>query len=219
MRFAFYCQCGDSMVGEIVPDDGAIDMERLFREVHGGTDHAPATQQEAASARRRGERRRQAGPGIRGAPDASPGSRPMSGTCSVCGTSFEAQRATRRYCSAACRLAHHRDPGLSVTNPALWAAPTTELSVEPAAPPTYSIPTVSAAPRHTGRPLAAIAAGIPTPADEYGPSRAYCEVRDGGYGVVFGRDGGRRNEPAGPTFPRPRQAIALADLLNGRLSA
>lgn len=66
--------------------------------------------------------------------------------------------------------------------------------------------------------LAAIAAGIPTPADEYGPSRAYCEVRAAGFGVVFGRDGGRVNEPAGPVFPRPRQAIALADLLNGRLA-
>jgi len=65
--------------------------------------------------------------------------------------------------------------------------------------------------------LVAIAAGIPTPADEYGPARAYCEVREGGYGVVFGRDGGRVNEPAGPVFPRPRRAIDLADLLNARI--
>ena len=66
--------------------------------------------------------------------------------------------------------------------------------------------------------LAAIAAAIPTPADEYGPARAYCEVREGGFGVVFGRLGGRVNEPAGPVFPRPRQAIALADLLNSPLA-
>ena len=70
---------------------------------------------------------------------------------------------------------------------------------------------------HPGRARSAIAAGIPTPVDAYGPSRAYVEVREGGYGVVFGRDGGRRNEPAGPVFPRPRAAIALADLLNDRL--
>ena len=65
--------------------------------------------------------------------------------------------------------------------------------------------------------LAAIAAGIATPADAYGPVRAYCECRDGGFGVVFGRDGGRVNEPAGPVFPRPRLAVEFANELNARL--
>ena len=67
--------------------------------------------------------------------------------------------------------------------------------------------------------LAAIAAGIVTPVDHYGPARAYCEVREGGYGVVFGRDGGRVNEPVGPVFRAPRQAIDLAEVLNARLAA
>ena len=58
---------------------------------------------------------------------------------------------------------------------------------------------------------------IPTPVDEYGPARAYAEVRLGGYGVVFGIHGGLVNEPAGPVFRRPRQAIDLAKLLNQRL--
>jgi hypothetical protein len=67
--------------------------------------------------------------------------------------------------------------------------------------------------------LAAIAADIPTPADAYGAARAYCHVRGGGFGVVFGRDAGRRHEPVGPVFKAPRQAIDLAELLNGRLAA
>jgi len=67
--------------------------------------------------------------------------------------------------------------------------------------------------------LAAIAAGIATLVDAYGPVRAYCEVRDGGFGAVAGSDGGRVNEPAGPVFLRPRLAIDLADLLNARLIA
>jgi hypothetical protein len=66
--------------------------------------------------------------------------------------------------------------------------------------------------------MAAIVAGIATPVDAYGQVRAYCEVREGAFGVVFGRDGGRVNEPAGPAFPRPRLAIDLADLLNARLA-
>jgi hypothetical protein len=58
---------------------------------------------------------------------------------------------------------------------------------------------------------------IITPSDQYGPVRAYCEVRDGRHGVVFGLDGGRRPEPAGPTFRRPREAVRLAEELNRRL--
>ncbi|MDA8238026.1 MAG: hypothetical protein M0T75_09130 [Chloroflexi bacterium] len=66
--------------------------------------------------------------------------------------------------------------------------------------------------------LVGVAASLPTPSENGQPCTAYCEVRAGGYGVVVGRLGGRVNEPAGPVFPRPRQAIALADLLNGRLA-
>jgi len=90
-------------------------------------------------------------------------------------------------------------------------------SVETPAPLSHTTPAPSGAPRLGNGGLAAIAAGIPTPADEYGPARAYCEVRDGGYGVVFERNAGRVNEPAGPVFPRPRQAIDLAELLNQRI--
>lgn len=87
----------------------------------------------------------------------------------------------------------------------------------PPSPLSESTSAASAAPRRETRPLAAIAAGIPTPVDEYGPARAYVEVRDGGYGVVFGLAGGRRHEPVGPVFPRPRRALDLAALLNERL--
>jgi hypothetical protein len=66
--------------------------------------------------------------------------------------------------------------------------------------------------------LAAIAEGIATPVDEYGPARAYVAIRDDGFGVVFGLGGGRLDRPAGPAFPRPRQAIDLAALLNDRIA-
>jgi hypothetical protein len=69
------------------------------------------------------------------------------------------------------------------------------------------------------QPLAAIAAALATPANGYGLARAYCEVREGGFGVVFGLDAGRRHEPVGPVFRRPRQAIDLSELLNERLAA
>lgn len=124
--------------------------------------------------------------------------------------------ARRVFCSDACRVYASRDR--SVTTGPQLALP---LSVDTPAPLSHTTPAPSVAPRPSGpapaRSLAAIAAGIPTPADGYGPARAYCEVREGGFGVVFGRLGGRVNEPAGPVFPRPRPAIALAALLNGRL--
>jgi hypothetical protein len=67
--------------------------------------------------------------------------------------------------------------------------------------------------------LAVIAASIATPSENGQLCRAYAEVRGDGFGVVFGRDAGRVHEPAGPVFPRPRQAIDLAELLNARLIA
>jgi hypothetical protein len=77
--------------------------------------------------------------------------------------------------------------------------------------------------------LASLAAAIPIPVDAFGPSRAYAEaVSDGpdhapdapcshrsGYRVFFGLDGGRRREPVGPVFERPREAVRLAELLTG----
>jgi hypothetical protein len=77
--------------------------------------------------------------------------------------------------------------------------------------------------------LARLAASIPIPVDAFGPSRAYAEaVCDGpdhapdapcshrsGYRVCFGLDGGRRREPVGPVFDRPRDAVRLAELLTG----
>lgn len=126
--------------------------------------------------------------------------------CPVCAGPIEHAPTGRpaTYCKAACRLRAHR----AETKPevAAMATPT----VSPGA--SLSLPAAQVG-------LAAVAAGIATPVDAYGPVRAYAECRDGGFGVVFGRDGGRVNEPAGPTFLRPRLAIDLADLLNARLTA
>jgi hypothetical protein len=98
----------------------------------------------------------------------------------------------------------------------LWAQ---AVSVATPAPLPPSTPSVSWPAARPGAALAAIAAGIATPADLFGVARAYCEVRAGGFGVVFGLDGGRHNEPVGPVFGKPRPAIDLSELLNGRLSA
>jgi len=126
--------------------------------------------------------------------------------CPACGGPIE-RAATGRpatYCSANCRLqAFRRETKLDL-------APTSTPTVEPA-----NSLRKTAAPKD----LAAIAAGIPTPADSFGLARAYCEVRGGGFAVVFGRDAGRVHEPVGPVFKAPRQAIDLADLLNARLVA
>lgn len=126
--------------------------------------------------------------------------------CPACAGPLERSTTGRpaTYCSATCRQRARR-----LSHP----EPVTKLEVAP-----DGTRGVDTAPAPRNPPLAAIAAAIPTPADEYGPSRAYCEVREGGYGVVFGRDGGRRNELAGPVFRRPRQAIALAELLNERIA-
>ncbi len=94
----------------------------------------------------------------------------------------------------------------------------TAASVAGPTPVSTAAPSVSRGATSPGGGLAAITAGIPTPADTFGLARAYCEVRGGGFGVVFGLDGGRKDEPAGPTFPKPKTAVELAALLNGRLS-
>jgi hypothetical protein len=64
--------------------------------------------------------------------------------------------------------------------------------------------------------LHAIAATIPVPVDAMGTrARAYCTFDDLGYRVYFLLDGLRSSPPVGPGFRKPRQACALADLLNG----
>jgi hypothetical protein len=60
------------------------------------------------------------------------------------------------------------------------------------------------------------AAGIAIPVDHFGAARAYCGVDAGAHRVWFALDGGRQRSPfVGPPFERPRDAIALANLLNG----
>ena len=126
--------------------------------------------------------------------------------CQVCAGPIE-RAATGRpatYCSPRCRLQAFR----LETKPEVAEVPT------PTPEPANSL-RKTAAPKD----LAAIAADIPTPADSFWLARAYAECRGGGFGVVFGRDAGRVHEPVGPVFEAPRQAIDLAELLNGRLAA
>ncbi len=130
--------------------------------------------------------------------------------CVVCGAPIPAgSRSHRQTCSATCRQRASRQERRESVTPAEVAQVATP-TVEPAN--SLSNP---AAPKD----LAAIAAGIATPADAYGLARAYVEFREGGHRVVFGLDAGRRHEPVGPVFKAPRQAIDLAGLLNGRLVA
>ena len=130
--------------------------------------------------------------------------------CVACGAGIPADsRAHRQTCSATCRQRLSRQERRESVTPAEVAQMTTP-AVDPAPP------IAADAARHD---LAAIAAGIPTPADAYGLARCYCEVREGGFGVVFGLDAGRHHEPVGPVFRRPRQAIDLAEVLNRRLIA
>jgi hypothetical protein len=126
--------------------------------------------------------------------------------CPACGGPIERAETGRPaiYCSHACRQKAFRD----VTK--LDLAPTSTPTVSPAAP---------IAPAAVPAALAAIAGSIETPFEGGFGCRAYCEVRAGGFGVAFGRDGGRANEAVGPVFPRPRQAVELSELLNTRLIA
>ena len=143
--------------------------------------------------------------------------------CIVCGQSFEAGRSTRRYCSGRCRVRALRS--LSVAAP-LWPerdeAPGSPLPADPpddaALAPSGQPGPAFAPQRWTDAALRAIAEGIATPVDDHGPARAYCEVREGGFGVAFGLDGGRRSESVGPAFDRPRDAIRLSEVLNDRIA-
>lgn len=141
--------------------------------------------------------------------------------CVACGSPIPAgSRSHRQTCSAACRQrASRQDRRESVTGPAVGPEEPQPASVKRPVPLSASTPAPEPPATSPRQPLAAIAEGIATPVDAYGPCRAYCEVRDGGFGVVFGRDAGRVHEPVGPAFRRPRQAIDLAELLNARLIA
>jgi hypothetical protein len=64
--------------------------------------------------------------------------------------------------------------------------------------------------------LHAIAATIPVPVDARGArARACCTSDAEGNRVYFLLDGRVPSAPVGPAFRKPRQAIDLADLLNG----
>lgn len=131
--------------------------------------------------------------------------------CPACGGPIERAETGRpaTYCSDLCRKRASRSEG---------AGHVTKLEVAPTSTPTPE-PANSLRKPAAPKDLAAIASGIPTPADSFGLARAYAEVRGGGFGVVFGLDAGRRHEPVGPVFKAPRQAIELSELLNGRLAA
>ena len=61
----------------------------------------------------------------------------------------------------------------------------------------------------------AIAKQIAIPVDARGnPGRAYCTADKAGYRVVFSVDCRTNLEPVGPAFKKPREACALAELLN-----
>jgi hypothetical protein len=55
-RIARYCACGSTLTGRVSPDSAAAAMEAGFASAHDGEGHAPATQAQAANARRRYER-------------------------------------------------------------------------------------------------------------------------------------------------------------------
>lgn len=61
MKFAFYCKCGATMVGEVEPDAGVAGLRGTFLTVHCREDCGVATQREAANARRRKDRQLLAG--------------------------------------------------------------------------------------------------------------------------------------------------------------
>jgi hypothetical protein len=60
-------------------------------------------------------------------------------------------------------------------------------------------------------------AAVPVPADAYGPARAVVSATGAaGYRLAWALVGGRRRDPFGPTFDRPREACRLSRELNAR---
>lgn len=56
-RIARYCACGGSLTGRVEPDYREAQLAEAFEAVHDGPDCAPATQSQAAAARRRADRK------------------------------------------------------------------------------------------------------------------------------------------------------------------
>lgn len=56
MKLVRYCACGSTLVGTVAPDHVAAKLLDAWGEVHNGTGCAPATQKQAAAARRRADR-------------------------------------------------------------------------------------------------------------------------------------------------------------------
>lgn len=54
-RFAFYCTCGSSMVGDVSPSTKVAGLEAAFDAVHTGDVHARTDERTARNARRRQE--------------------------------------------------------------------------------------------------------------------------------------------------------------------
>jgi len=53
MRFAWYCTCGDSMVGSVSPADAIYGLEAAFDHIHRGPGHGRTDRLTAQRARRR----------------------------------------------------------------------------------------------------------------------------------------------------------------------
>ncbi len=135
--------------------------------------------------------------------------------CLVCSRPIAAgSRSDRRTCSHACRMSLSRGRRPE----SLWAPVSVTAAADVSSDPSRPSAPASAA---RARSMAEVAAGIPTPVDpHFGPCRAYVDVRpDLRYGIHFAIDGGRvRQLVAEPTFRGPRDAMRLADLINGRLA-
>jgi hypothetical protein len=55
-RVVRHCLCGATLTARSTPARMALDVAKLFDRVHIGDGHGPASRQQAADARRRGER-------------------------------------------------------------------------------------------------------------------------------------------------------------------
>ena len=56
VRFAYFCSCGDTMVGEVDPPSEEAGLEAAFGTIHRGEGHQRTDQRTARNARRRQRR-------------------------------------------------------------------------------------------------------------------------------------------------------------------